>query len=857
MGEVFLAWDERLERQVAIKRVRTDVFLEGRQRERFRREARMAARLSHASIVQIHDLVVDDAGGTGDAIVMEYVEGQTLADRLVRGPLPIADALRIAREIAEGLAAAHEAGLIHRDLKAENVIVTPAGHAKILDFGLARPLFRDGEKLWDGEGLTQQGALIGTCYAMSPEQASGDDLDERSDLFSFGALVYQMVAGRSPFRAENPQATLTRVLTAHPRPLSEDRPDTPPGLVHLVERLLAKDRDDRPRNAEQVVRSLQQIERGLPAEDLPGPDDNSLSNMSTDVLSPIRSKGTAATEAPVRRVKGWILVLAGALAALVLAATLPYLLARRDPRPARTRQVLVMKPETLGVQDEGLSLAAAGVLSSTLSGLANLQGISALDPAAAQHSSSVLEAARNVAADEVLISALQKDGRMARVDLRRVDAAGGVLWSDSLRVSTDPAGLRLLNDGIDQLLREAYEGFAPRQGRPLLAASDLDFAEYLEVRQQLDAGTRDLRPVLEQLARIVDRSPRFLDALVLAAELFHSLFESTKKPADLQRARAYVQQARQLAPLDPRTQRVEFLVALAARQQDEAARILENLEAGNPGDLGTLLLRSRLEESRGRFDKAEEALRLAVERSPSWRNISWLASLELERGKVSEARRHLNDLLKQTPGNLWIQEQLAYLELIYGDLQRAEQIYGQLARSHPQRSHFTSLGQARSLRGRFKEAEEAYSRALEIDPGHPIAMLNLADTELDLGNRPSADALYGAVLQRLEGGQLSARLSSKEEMMKAQCLARLDRAAEAREAARNGLSLAPHDAQRLFEAALVHSVIGDRAAALAFARDAVSRGMAPRWFQASAFDPLRQEPGFQSLLRSGGPEQGR
>ncbi|MFP5287521.1 MAG: serine/threonine-protein kinase, partial [Thermoanaerobaculia bacterium] len=162
MGEVFLAWDERLERRVAIKRVRRDVFEASHHRDRFRREAQMAARLSHAAIVQIHDLVTD---GSGDAIVMEYVEGVTLAERMAHGLLETAEAVRLAREIAEGLAAAHAAGLIHRDLKAENVVVTPAGHAKILDFGLARPVAVEDQR------LTGHGAIVGTCYAMSPEQA--------------------------------------------------------------------------------------------------------------------------------------------------------------------------------------------------------------------------------------------------------------------------------------------------------------------------------------------------------------------------------------------------------------------------------------------------------------------------------------------------------------------------------------------------------------------------------------------------------------------------------------------------------------------------------------------------------------
>jgi serine/threonine-protein kinase len=156
MGEVFLAWDERLGRRVAVKRILRETP-RPQDRERLLREARAAARLSHPAVVQVYDLIEDPAG---DAIVLEYVEGRTLRVLLSEGLPPVAFAVRLAREIVEGLAAAHSAGLVHRDLKAENVVVTPDGHAKILDFGIA--------KVPESEGLTGQGVVLGTAHAMSP-----------------------------------------------------------------------------------------------------------------------------------------------------------------------------------------------------------------------------------------------------------------------------------------------------------------------------------------------------------------------------------------------------------------------------------------------------------------------------------------------------------------------------------------------------------------------------------------------------------------------------------------------------------------------------------------------------------------
>lgn len=272
MGEVFLAWDERLHRHVAIKRIRPDLPVEDAQRKRFRREARAVARLSHPVIVQIFDLM-ESEGDSGDCLVMERVEGRNLAEAIALGEVDLELALRLASEIADGLAEAHGQGLVHRDLKPENVLVTRSGHAKILDFGLAR-------MLWDDEpddhgtvssgGLTQAGTLVGTVHAMSPEQASGRAVDHRSDLFALGSLLYEVLTRRAPFRGENWLDSLRKVTGERPEPLALLRPDLPSVLVLLVESLLEKEPERRPANARVVADQLEQLRR-LPL-DAPAPE---------------------------------------------------------------------------------------------------------------------------------------------------------------------------------------------------------------------------------------------------------------------------------------------------------------------------------------------------------------------------------------------------------------------------------------------------------------------------------------------------------------------------------------------------------------------------------------------------------
>jgi len=253
MGEVYRARDTRLGRMVALKVLRSGAGAE--LLHRLDREARAASALNHPNIVQIYD--VGEAAGHAGAhyVVMEHVEGETLRRRLARGPLPIAELLDLAAQLADGLAKAHRAGIVHRDLKPENLMVTPDGLLKILDFGLAKVLVAPLRDLEAGETLsrhgTQAGMLMGTLEYMSPEQASGRTVDQRTDQFSLGLILYEMVTGRPAFRRDTPAQVLAAVIERDPEPLGRLRPDVPAVLEALISRCLQKDPERRfPETAE-------------------------------------------------------------------------------------------------------------------------------------------------------------------------------------------------------------------------------------------------------------------------------------------------------------------------------------------------------------------------------------------------------------------------------------------------------------------------------------------------------------------------------------------------------------------------------------------------------------------------------
>src|ERR1700675_1376056 len=259
MGEVYRARDARLGRTLPIKPLPAAFPADPDRLQRFEREARSASALNHPNIVTIYELGQD---GSTHYIAMELVEGNTLSELLLAGVLPIRKVIEIAAQIAEGLAKAHEAGIAHRDLKPGNLMISKDGFVKILDFGLAK-LSPAGENPSASPTLTasqtQPGAVLGTLQYMSPEQATGCPLDVRSDQFSFGLVLYEMVTGKRAFRRSTPSATLIAILQEHAEPVAAQNPEVPAPLCWIIERCLAKDPDKRYVSTRDLARELAAI----------------------------------------------------------------------------------------------------------------------------------------------------------------------------------------------------------------------------------------------------------------------------------------------------------------------------------------------------------------------------------------------------------------------------------------------------------------------------------------------------------------------------------------------------------------------------------------------------------------------
>src|SRR5258705_12515496 len=267
MGEVYLALDTKLDRKVAIKVLPQDFLAEENLKKRLIREAQAAAKLDHSNICAIYDVNEADSF---TFIVMQYIDGETLAEKMERKPLGVSTAMAIAEQAAEGLAEAHAHGIVHRDIKPQNMVITPRGQLKILDFGLAKQMHSSDSVDVEASTatlLSTPGHVVGTVPYMSPEQLRGEPLDASSDIFSLGVAFYEMLAGKHPFKDKSAAVTMSRILLGEPIPTEQFHAQVSPELQALLSKMLCKDKGARYQKAQDLLTDLRQLPAKLSAND--------------------------------------------------------------------------------------------------------------------------------------------------------------------------------------------------------------------------------------------------------------------------------------------------------------------------------------------------------------------------------------------------------------------------------------------------------------------------------------------------------------------------------------------------------------------------------------------------------------
>ena len=424
MGEVYRGRDTRLDRDVAIKVLPSHVSANPKMRERFDREARAISKLTHPHICTLYDVGHQDGI---DFLVMEYLEGETLADVIARGPLPLQQLLRYGSEIADALDQAHRLGIIHRDLKPGNVMITKSG-AKVLDFGLSKSASEESAPA-DGatqqKPLTEEGTIVGTLQYMAPEQLEGSDAGARTDIFAMGVILYEMATGRRAFEGKSRVSLIAAIMERDPPPIG-----APPGLDHVVRRCLAKDPEDRLQSARDLDFALQQIRE--------------TSGSGTAIVVPKRPRTP---------------IIAGAIAIVALAITGGWLAMRRHSSPAH-KSIAVLPFANLGVDRtrEYLRLAIPDEITTILS---YSPGLSVRPFSVSRRLTGDIdprEAAKQLNASEIVSGHLLDENGRLSVTLEAIDAADDkLIWRDVLEApAADLIAMR------NELSAHIREGLLPR-----------------------------------------------------------------------------------------------------------------------------------------------------------------------------------------------------------------------------------------------------------------------------------------------------------------------------------------------------------------------------------------------------------
>jgi serine/threonine-protein kinase len=704
MGVIHLASDPRLNRSIALKLLPAHLTVDGTARRRFEEEARAASLLDHPNIATVYE--VDETADGRLFIAMAYYEGETLRDRIARGPLPLAEVVTLAAQVADGLAAAHAAGLVHRDVKPANVILTPQGVAKLVDFGIARLATDE---------ITQDGATAGTIAYMSPEQTRGAPPNPRMDVWAFGVMLYEMLAGVRPFRGDRDALVIFAIRHDDPPPVERLRDDgAPPALLRIVERCLRKDPAERYPDA------------GAIAADLKVTSDAGRAPASIDPTSDTVAR---AASAPARRPWATRSTIA-AMAMLAVASAGAFWSAReRLPRraPATAQPSIVVLPfadHSSTPDDAHVSAGLADELTSALGGIPGLRVAGRTSTVALYSSGLTARAiADSLGVATVLEGSVQRDSARLRIAARLVQARDdAVLWSERYDVPMrDVFGVqeriaRSIADALDVRLSPGARD-APLVGRPTADPAAHD--SYLLGRWVRTGDTeKRLFIALAHFLEAVKRDPGYAEAYSAAAETYVNLANFGYVPAaeGFENADRAAQRALELNPRLADAHASEAYVLASRREFARAEREFRLALALNPNLALARHYYSLLLAMLGRTDEALEQNRLARQLDPLFTPAAVDYGIILcQRGDLSAAGDELARTLRR--------ESKFGLTLYW-------------------------LGAVRAAQGAYPEAERFLGQAASISPEYPGVRGALAYVYAHTGRTRAADSLVAVLRSR-------------------------------------------------------------------------------------------------------------
>jgi serine/threonine-protein kinase len=787
MGEVHLARDSRLARNVALKLLDPDLINNSQQRMRFLREARLASALDHPNVCTIHE--VGEASGRL-FIAMQYVEGQTLKQVIGGRPLDLASLLSISLQVADALSAAHSQGIVHRDIKPGNIIITGRGQAKVLDFGLAK-LFDTAVGDANAE-LTKTGAVLGTPNYMSPEQARGERTDHRGDIFSFGVVLYEMATGRAPFKAKSQPETLNAVINQPHAPVTDLNKEAPPGLAAIVDRALAKDAADRYQSMGEMIEDLRELARGA---GLVGSADLDGGNVP---LVPLPRRATLRWPGHWQAARWLILAIAsvalvGIAAAFYFARPRPAGTAETATRPAmKSIAVLPFKPLIAGSRDEALEMGMADTLITRLSNIKQI----IVRPTSAVRKYGGLEqdpiaAGREQKVDAVLDGNIQKSGEQIRVTVRLVNVADGQqLWIDTFDEKfTDIFALQdSISERVAAALAVKLTGEETELVRKRYTNNPEAYQLYVRGRYLWNKRTAEaLTKAIEYFNQAIEKDPNYALAYAGLADGYA------------------VSPERSAAGGMTFKQRSEQFLQMAKAAAQKALEIDEQLPEAH-----TTL--ASLAADNWDWAEADRLFKRAFELNPNYATAhQWYGEYLVHVGRLDEALQEFKRAQELDPTSLIINSllgQTLYLE------RRYDEAIDQCQKTLEMDSNFINahwmLGMAYEQKAMHEEAKSEFEKAVNLSGGATNLLALLGVSYARSGNESEAQNVLD---------KLNALIKQKRAH--------------------------PHDL------AMIYTGLGDRDRAFEWLEKAYEdHSWVMLYLKVDPFfDPLRSDPRFADLLR--------